>query len=256
MKSFFLCGTLALLSFLAAAQENPVYKLFPSAVLFHVSFDNDSGEAEFASGRSEPVKKSGGVAYGEGVFGGKSLASGELRYDALKNLDFTRPGSIIFWISASGWPSERPADGKEPGFKVLHVYGKDYEFIMGKMGGQPAGVAHMNFYFQYPPPKKPSCCINFNTAAFRPGEWKMLVASWSPETLSNSVNLRTENGGKPLIRTPTVSFVIGSSPEKNPRYPVLVDEVVVLNRALSGEEVKTLYEESLKLLKKQGEAKK
>ncbi|OQA82975.1 MAG: hypothetical protein BWY31_02970 [Lentisphaerae bacterium ADurb.Bin242] len=255
MKFCFLCGLLTLLSVRTAAQENPVYKLFPSSVLFHVSFDNETGEAEFASGRSEPVGKTSGVAYKEGVFGGKALASGEFRYEALKNLDFTRPGSILCWISATDWPSEKPQDGKEPGFKVFHAYGKDYEFIMGKMGGQPKGVAHMNFYFQYPPPRKPSCCINFNTAAFRPDEWKMLVASWSPETLSNSVNSRTETGGKPLIKTPTASFVIGSSGEKNPKYPVLVDEVVILNRALSAEEVKTIYEESLKLLKKRDGAK-
>ena len=101
------------------------------------------------------------------------------------NLDMTVPGTVILWVSPVNWPAEKPESGKEPGFNAFAARGsgKDfaYDYIIGKMGGQPWGHGHMNTYVQYSPAKfKHVNCIVYGagqTGKWKNGEWRMLVGN-------------------------------------------------------------------------------
>ena len=247
MKSIVLSGLLAL-GLAGNAVENPVYKLFPQDILFHVSFDEGKAEPEMASGKAELLKTGKELVYGGGVFGGKALMGGRAFYSGLKNLDFSAPGTIVCWVSPVGWTEALNVKGKGRSYTAFQAYGDGYQFIMGKMGGQPKGVQHMNFYFYYPPSKAVSC-VNFNTAGFKkPGEWKMLVATWDSGTFTTTVNTKQATAKKDVITTAPHRFAIGNSDDPKPEFPLLVDEVVILKRALSPKEINALYEESVKLI--------
>ena len=47
---------------------------------------------------------------------------------------------------------------------------------------------------------------------------------------------------------PTRFFRLGTTAKDSDRYRVLVDEVVILKRALSDEEIRKLYDESIKVM--------
>lgn len=236
-----------------SAAENPVYQLFPNDVIFHLSFDNGDCTADMAGGKAEPRRIEGKAGFGEGVFGGKALLTGRPIYDAAKNLDMTASGSIILWIAPVNWPTEKTADGKEPGFRAFFANAADYQFYIGKMSGQPwLYGGHLNNYVQYPKPTPHVNCIRYNdgtTAKWKNGEWRMLVATWGGGMFTNSVNGKKSRVSqlKKLMTAPTSWFQVGAT-ENNGRYQFLTDEVVILKKALSDEEIQKLYEASLKAL--------
>lgn len=232
-----------------AYAENPVLKLHPSNVTFYVSFDKGTPEADMASGESMPEKSKAAYQYGPGVFEKKALRSGTAKYPAAENIDFTKPGTIICWVAPVGWTMEKNEKQKGYGWSVFHAHGKNYQYIMGKMPGQPTYAQHMNFYFYYPPSKAVNC-VNFNSAGFAyPGEWKMLTAAWDANSAVTCVNKKYIVGKKNVIRSNVNTFSVGPFCNKN--FPMLVDEIVVLDKALSKEEITKIYEESLKLISAQ-----
>ncbi|OQA83597.1 MAG: hypothetical protein BWY31_02826 [Lentisphaerae bacterium ADurb.Bin242] len=255
MNRNLLSGLLALAAlFPAAGQENPVYKLFPSDIRFHLSFNDGTCSAEMAGGKAEPTRLLGTPVYDKGLFG-KCLAAGQAVFDAKDNLDLSMPGTVILWVAPANWPSEKPADGKEPGFGAFYAHGSGkgygYDFIVGKMGGQPWGAGHMNTYVQYQPSAiKHVNCVMYDrgrVSGWKNGEWRMLASTWKPGTFTNSVNgsKSAVSTLKVLMSSPTQLFRIGTS-GKEGTWRIRVDELVILNRALTDEELKKLYDETLK----------
>lgn len=254
MKHLLLTSVLALALTPAFSAENPVFKLFPGDVTFYLSFDEENSNADMAGGKGEPARKIGTVSYADGVFGGKSLRSGQLQFDAAKNLDLTLPGTVILWVAPENWPAEKtePKE-KEPGFGAFYAHGGSYELIIGKMGGQPWGNGHMNTYVQYPKLKKHVNCIVYGAGVaknWKNREWRMLACTYKGGNFTNSVN-----GRKPvtsvlpaLMAEPTRFFRLGTTAKDSDQYRVLVDEVVILKRALSDEEIRKLYDESIKVM--------
>ena len=127
MKHLLLTSVLALALTPAFSAENPVFKLFPGDVTFYLSFDEENSNADMAGGKGESARKIGTVSYADGVFGGKSLRSGQLQFDAAKNLDLTLPGTVILWVAPENWPAEKtePKE-KEPGFGAFYAHGGSY----------------------------------------------------------------------------------------------------------------------------------
>jgi len=158
------------------------------------------------------------------------------------------------------WPSAKPLDGKEPGFGAFYAHGSGkeygYEFIIGKMGGQPWGAGHMNTYVQYHPNTiKHVSCIFYDVGKvqnWKNGEWRMLVSTWKPGSITNSVNGKKSISSslKVLTSPPAQTFRIGTS-EKEETYRILVDELVILKRALTDDEIMKLYDETLLSVSKQ-----
>ena len=81
-------------------------------------------------------------------------------------------------------------------------------------------------------------------------EWRMLACTYKGGNFTNSVN-----GRKPvtsvlpaLMAEPTRFFRLGTTAKDSDRYSVLVDEVVILKRALSDVEMRKLYDESINVM--------
>lgn len=239
------------------AMENPIYKLFPYDITFHLSFDQGDCIADMANGKNEPTRLGSNAqkpALCDNGLIGKGLSNGEIYYDAVGNLDLTRPGTVIAWVSPT-WDSHKPEAGIEPGFTLFqgNGTGKDYsyQFIIGKMSGQPWTHGHLNAYVQYIPATiKHVNTIVFNAATAEKwprGEWRMLVCTWNSGQVAYSINggKSTVSSLKNIMNGKTKNFSVTS------HGPIIIDEVAILNKALTDEEIEKLYQTSKQLLNSQ-----
>jgi len=239
------------------AWENPACTLHSDNVTFHMTFDQGDCTADMAGGNADPSSQKSKIPVtfaDKGVFG-KAMKSGECRYQAAGNLDLSKPGTVIFWVSPT-WETVKPANGKEPGFTAFSATGRtgdyEYDFIMGKMKGQPWGHGHINNYVQYRPASiRHVNCIRFTagkTADWPRGEWRMFACTWKPGSFTNSVN-GTPSVSSNLVKmtSGTTRFFVLKSPEN-----ILLDEVVILNKALTDEELAKIYRETINSLPKDG----
>ncbi len=234
---------------LDAAPENPVYKMFSKDITFALNFDNGTCEADLASGKSAPLNDVSRAVIAENGLFGKGLARGTIKFDAKKNADLLRPGTIILWLCPLNWPEKKPADGIEPGFYAMLCSARtpdyDYSLVISKIRGQQWGQGHFNTYIQYYVEKnKPMECLIYGRARaslWKNGEWKMIAVTWNSGNFAASVNgsKSTSAAQDKIFRGEMTVLQIGVE-EKN--YRVMVDEVTILNRALSDGEIKKLYD--------------
>lgn len=254
MKNYLaILGVLAFSAVPVRAWENPACILHSDNVTFHMTFDQGDCIADMAGGNAEPSSKKvkTPVSFDDKGLFGKAMKSGECRYPAAGNLDLSKPGTVIFWVSPT-WETTMPANGKEPGFTAFSATGRaadyEYDLIMGKMKGQPWGHGHINNYVQYRPAAiKHVNCIRFSagkTATWPRGEWRMFACTWKPGTITNSVN-GTPSASSNLVKmtSGTTRFFVLKSPEN-----ILLDEVVFLNKALTDEELAKIYQETINSL--------
>ncbi len=232
------------------AAENPVYALHPDDIAFHASFNAGDCNADMASGKAKPRRITGQATFANGVFGGKSLLTGKVLYDGVKNIDMSSPGTLIMWIAPVDWPAVKPVDGKEPGFMAFMAYAPEYGFYVSKISGQPWKHGHFNAYVQYPKNHDHVNCMILHeaiTEKWKNGEWRMLAATWNNGTVTFSVNGKKSSAAplKKLITTPTSWFMLGDM-DPTGKYKLCTDELVILKKALNDAEIRKLYEESLK----------
>ena len=80
--------------------------LFEKDVVFHISFDDETIEADITEGSEKPQSKFGKVAFADGI-SGKALRCGKdgakVRYLRPDNLNFDRPGTIVFFYKGVDW---------------------------------------------------------------------------------------------------------------------------------------------------------
>ena len=80
--------------------------LFEKDVVFHISFDDQTIEADITEGSEKPQSKFGKVAFADGI-SGKALRCGKdgakVRFHRPDNLNFDRPGTIVFFYKGVGW---------------------------------------------------------------------------------------------------------------------------------------------------------
>ncbi len=243
--------TLALAALCAAAllpaQENPAYKMFAKDILFSANFDDGTCNADMASGEAEPLRIGGKAEFPAGLFG-KALANGNPLYKGEKNIDMTVPGTLLRW-TAPRKGTTAPAK-TDPGFTVFHTMADGYEMIVGKMGGQPWGQGHLNTYIQYDAGRggAKSCVIYgaANAAKWPNGEWRMLAVTWGAGSITNSINGKKSEQAelKSPLKLPVKMFFV------NTEGDMLVDEVIVLRRRLSDDEIAKVYAETMKALPK------
>ncbi|MBR2427425.1 MAG: hypothetical protein IKB16_11880 [Lentisphaeria bacterium] len=243
----------ALATILSAAPENPVTNLFEKDITFSINFDDGTTNADMANGKAAPKRfrsKTTEIAP-TGLFG-KALLQGRVEYDAALNLDLTQPGTLIYWIAPVKWSAEKPANGKEPGFNAFYGVGRakeyGFELISGKMGGQPWGHGHFNTYVQYmaKPRIKHVNCVTYNkgrTSTWKNGTWKMIAVTWSGGKFAVSIDgeLSRSSALNKLMTGKTNFFILESNGS------VMLDEVTILNRALSDTEIKKLYDAVMKV---------
>ena len=230
--------------FAVSAAENPILGLYSDDITFHVSFNDETCEADMASGKGEILRISSKEqpSYKPGLFG-KALASGVPMYDGPGNVDPTAPGTVIAW-GAPTWSSEKTE--KEPGFSIFGIHGhsekQTYDIICGKMPNQPK-KGHLNTYVLFPRLKKHTNCIIWNRGMVEQwpaGEWHMFAVTWGNGTITYSVDGKKSSVSElleVLSAKPQWITIRGNS--------FLVDELTILKRRLTDEEIAKLYEESL-----------
>lgn len=253
ISTFALASMFCLGTELAAAPENPVNTMFENDIIFSLNFNDGTLNADMANGKGEPKKVKQPAKFIEKGLFGKGLADGWINYDAKQNIDLTVPGTLIYWVAPT-WDSKKPANGKEPGFTAVQIRGKskeyNYTMISGKMHGQPWGHGHFNTYVQYPGAKiKHVNCENMNVARagiWKKGQWKMKAITWNGGKFAVSVNGSPSRSStlKKMMIGETVYMELGVGGGKQ----IMIDEVTVLNRALSDVEIKKLYDATIKAL--------
>ena len=249
-----LAGTTAI----HAQFNNPVLDKHSDDVTFYVNFDAGPNAA-LSSGAGTPFRTAGKVDYANGL-SGKALRIGHLFYKGAQNLDLVTAGTLIYWVAPEKAVKTPPPDGKEPGFIATCFSGGKYTYSLfsGKMGGQPWQKAPLNSYVQYAHRlkiKHVNCLtetINFcKISEWDPKNWRMFAVTWEPGKFSASYN------GGPLTTSTLKVPMTGSTDELRlgfgkDTFPgqMLLDEVIILKKALSEQEIKEIYDLSVKQMKK------
>ena len=249
-----LAGTTAL----HAQFNNPALDKHSDDVTFYVNFD-EGPNAALSTGTGAPFRSQGKVDYIKGL-SGKALRVGQLFYRGDKNLDLSASGTLIYWVAPEKEFKTKPANGKEPGFIATCFSGGKYTYSLfsGKMGGQPWQKAPLNSYVQYAHRlkiKHVNCLtetISFcKISEWNPGDWRMFAVTWAPGKISASYN-----GGAMTISTLKVPMTgttdeirLGFGKDPDPAQ-MLLDEVIILKKAITEQEIKEIYDLSVKQLKK------
>ncbi len=240
------------LTMYAKGPENPVYEMFGDDIIFSLNFDTGTLNADMSSGAPEPKQIVTPAEFTDNGLFGKALLSGCIKYFGEKNLDLAKPGTFITWVRPDDWPAAKPADNMEPGFSCFDGLGRNpeygFELIVGKMGGQPWGHGHFNTYVQYSGKIPHVNCLNYDrarAAEWEKKEWRMLAVTWGNGNFTTSINGMPSKSAslKKQMTGKTIEFYLGVNKKKE---RVMQDEVVILKRALSDEEIKKLYDEVLK----------
>lgn len=247
-----LAGTISL----NAQFKNPVLEKHSDDVSFYINFD-EAQLAQLASGEDSPFRTQGTVDYVDG-FSGKALRHGYLFFRGADNMDLTGSGTLIYWIAPEKEFKTPPADKKEPGFNAVCLSGGKYTYSLfsGKMGGQPWRKGPLNSYVQYAPKLKTQHvnCVEkkwYHISDWSPSDWKMFAVTWKPGSFTASVNGGPMNSS--VLKVPMTGssdeIRLGFSP-KPMEAQMLMDEFVILKKALTEQELKEIYDLSIQQMKK------
>jgi hypothetical protein len=227
------------------APGNPVLSKFAENITFYVNFDESSMVPTLAAGSSNIRSKTGEFAFEKGILG-KCLRSGQASYFGAKNLDFTAPGTVIFWMAP--WKWEETA--KEGYFWPFIGFTDKSKLTLGRQGGK-LGKTRIYAYVTTPKGKKNIYLGVAGGSAknWRAGQWHMITMTWTPDSIGISVDgkkLLEKSLEEPLGTKPNW-FLFGAQKTANKGLQVLQDEFVVLNKKLSDDDIKTLYNETIKI---------
>lgn len=220
---------------------NPAIRRFADAITFLASFDDDLPNAELAAGKGKPRAVSGTPQFAPGRFG-RALAGGTVTYHAEGNIDLTRPGSALFWISPRVWKYT----DDEPYLFALRV-GTQHGLVMVARQGRMRKPRRKATYYVYAKtgPTPPTSIHIGQAAAWKPGVWHLLVLNWRPGSVELSID-----GSRPARKQtpdwPAAGWFMVGFGKPNPKATILIDDLMVLDRPLSPDEIKDVYDESTK----------
>jgi len=227
---------------------NPVVADYGENVLFYQSFDDGSSQPDIGIAKGQDVN----VSITDDGFFGKGLASGEVRYWLNKQqevVDFTRPGTMLAWVKTNY--DLVTTNCFEPSFTyfVAH-WGGEWKRLLGmKPCGAPWGHGSVCFYYERSTKnerERGSAGYAVRSAEWKAGAWRLFVATWTVDKLGFSVDGQPLHFGSYKTRlgpfSGSLSWMAGNG--KKPFYTL--DECVILDRLLTNEEIKSLYEKSLK----------
>lgn len=227
---------------------NPVLADYGENVLFYMSFDDGSTQPDIGCVSGQNVN----VRITDDGFFGKGLASGEVRFGLGKTqevVDFTRPGTMLAWIRTNYDPVT--TNRFEPSFTyfVAHWSGEWKRLLGMKPCGAPWGHGSMSFFYERTTKTERERGVagyEVRSADWKAGTWRFFVSTWTVDKIGFSVD------GQPLHLASyktrlgpfrgNLSWIAGDEPR--PFYTL--DECVILDRLLTDEEIKSLYEKSLK----------
>jgi hypothetical protein len=238
------CATLSLAARADApastpAATNPALDKFGAAVTFYASFDH-AAAADLSNGDAKPRDPKLEIETKPGVWG-QAFLSGQqaIAYNAAKNVDLSKPGSLAVWISPYEW---KRAEGAEPGYIFFaNVLDQGRQLMLARMGNK----LNKEAVYAYGKAGDTGKSVKGgDSQKWENGGWHLLVANWSNAAFEFSLD------GGDLHRADLPTFekaegkpgllFVGSKSGENARY--LVDELMVLNRPLGQDEIKWLWE--------------
>ena len=234
----------------ACAAENPVYKLFPDDLTFLLTFDDGTAQPEVGAvaAPAKPPKTPSYETVEDGVFG-RALSAGRLEFardmDGKSLLDLSASGTVVCWIR---YMNPVPK-GQNPGITFFSAtLDKTATRSFGRiLMMKQQGASLMNAFYEYVTDKRHAVDVNrgCSYANWKPGEWKMCVMTWTQDKLGLSLD------GAPVYeqayseRFGTVwRFTLVAPDIRGTARGYQLDEVAILDRKLSDEEIKCLYDAS------------
>ena len=223
--------------------------LFEKDVVFHISFDDETIEADITEGSEKPQSKFGKVAFADGI-SGKALRCGKggakVRYHRTEHLNFDRPGTIVFFYKGVGWKTF----GK--GSRVLFwAIESSVGYIGQHLANDPKTLCpcKRNLTTMYLYGKKiPNKSFFTNLPGGEAGceKWHMLAFSWAPGQIRvNADDVPGKTYPLPFDVSesdfPNKTFSIGNSSD----WPYLLDEFTIYNRRLSDAELLDIYNKTM-----------
>ena len=234
------------------AEDVIYYPEYEDSVSFYASFDTETTVADICDGYKKPRSTAGKVQFADGVRG-KALVCGAngagLRYERKDNINFTRPGTLLFFFKGIDWETN----------KGLRIFFTGIEAGNGFLGFQtparPIDVCpcnrFLNIAFMYNkkvPDKTFLAKMPGGTAEC--GKWHMIAFSWTHDQLR--VNM--DNLPGTVFR---LDFTFNDELFKYGLFSVghhlnrkyLLDEYTVYNRRLNDGELADIFNKYTKNIK-------
>lgn len=246
---------------------NPTIKEFGDAsLLFYLSFDQSSLDADIACGAVKPIKVLGNPQYNKGIFG-KALfigKGGKVIYDRKKNMPSgTEVGTICFWFCPKGWDLSSDDQHYAAIFHSSYPGSAIARQPFRRKDGIVKTYNYINYWCnRFSPDKKLNQTYIKLRDPMKNDVWTFFVLHWSSKSFGLSLNAKASTI-KNLIR-PISEYDIAGTPWEKPErkgknntfafsmdQPGLFDEVMIFNRKLNGDEILKIYEDTRARFKKE-----
>lgn len=248
-----------------AAAKNPLLAGLDREIIFSLNFDDATLYPEISLGEVEPAKLSGKPTFVAGRFGQALLLGGEngvrVHYPAWKNIDFSMPGAMSFWLAPEQWL--QPGEVEErPYLRFFHLQGTGAGYIFIQRQGfidktlangslSKRGDMFQVGYYSFAKWKN-QLLGAYNTINWPNGEWRFFVINWDRNRASLSINGKNSSQIQfnrpinkedfPTAENPEFNFVIGNGKSQETSK---LDELIVYRRNLAPEEVSQIYQEKI-----------
>ena len=223
----------------------------PQRLLFHVSFDNKTADADFAAGDGRSaLKLDTARQFVQGIRGmGLQQQRGDrCTYPIPRNFDSTQ-GTFSIWVKPLNW------DGNVDRFRHFLVVPHSPQYTMLAYL-YPVGDRNVANYIRVnaKTPDDATWRAGAPVDMFKLGEWTHLATTWGPKELRLYANGRRVGQGlvaSPLPKLEAGTFVIcpvefwRHARWGDPDEQTICDEARIFGRALTDEEILDLYAQDL-----------
>jgi hypothetical protein len=220
----------------------PILKNFAENVSLYLTFEKDAPCLQIGPDTLK-IQKSENFKTGAGRCG-DACDLGRVVLKAPALVDFSGSGTVILWVSPTNWKGKK--DKEMPYILPFSASNPQTTMLAGRQGETSKIYAHA----MLPEKKKVHLPFYGMTTTWRDGSWHMLAVNWSPDSMGFSVDgseFISQSLNSPLPGGAANTVIIGNNIGDSALPNLKVDEFAVLNKKLSGNEVKKIYNESTKL---------
>ena len=192
---------LAFYSFFFRASCEPIAS---EDIIFYLSFDDRTVMADMSCGEPRTVNKYGSLNFAEGREGYSLICGkggGKLFFEIKNNIDFDRPGTVLFWFfPEKDWIRKDGGThceffGTEGGMKGY--FGFQLESFPKDRPPQERECKVLAMYF----PDMADSSVNMATPNSAAEKWHLAAAAWSVDTIYISID------GKPFASKKLSAFM-------------------------------------------------
>jgi len=214
------------------APMSPVVEKFAADITFYVDYDDGDGAPVIAMGAANVHRTEGEPRPAPGILG-LGTTGGVYFYGNEGNVDLTVPGTLIVW--SAGWKRVE----NDYVWPVIFTGSRGAHHPVGRLPISSGSAIYVHFCGRDgAPPDQQYAWIDYDTWG---DGWHMLALTWDAGSIGLSFD-----GGMPAEKSLSepldtdVSWIVAGG------GGAVVDEFAILNRKLTADELKWLYEETLK----------